>query len=493
MRRRFATLLVLCGLQAAGCAASPASNAPGSSSAVAPDPAVASAASSTDAEPRPAPILAPASVGELERAFKSAASTIAPSVVSITSARPVEDEVPEFLRPFAAPDGEMKGIGSGVIIDEDGHIVTNNHVVEGATTLRVRLDDDREYEAEIVGVDPKTDLSVIRIEAPRLVPAVLGRSEDVQVGQWVIAAGSPFGLPRTVTAGIVSATGRGSMGIADYGDFIQTDAAVNQGNSGGPLIDLSGRVIGINTAIASSGGGSNGIGFAIPMELAGGIVDQLIEHGSVERGWLGIVMGKLTPELARSFDYEGTRGILINDVDPKGPAARDGLRIGDIVDELDGRAVRDMAAFRNAVAQRRPGTRVQLRVWREGASDTVAVRLGALEPASKRKSPARSSAKPKKPKKATPQLGLVLEAPPAKLRSRLGLGSAEGAMVAEIARGSAADGADLRPGDVIVSVEGRKVKSVAAARRWLDKADLDEGIRIRVRRGRFGHFTVLRK
>ena len=387
----------------------------------------------------------------------------------------------------------MKGIGSGVIIDEDGHIITNNHVVEGATTLRVRLDDDREYEAEIVGTDPKTDLSVIRIEAPRLVPAALGRSEDVAVGQWVIAAGSPFGLPRTVTAGIVSATGRGSMGIADYGDFIQTDAAVNQGNSGGPLIDLSGRVIGINTAIASSGGGSNGIGFAIPIDLARGIVDQLVKHGAVERGWLGIVMGKLTPELARSFDFEGTRGILINDVDPKGPAARDGLRVGDIVDELDGRSVRDMAAFRNAIAQRRPGTRVALRVWRDGANRTVAVRLGALEPASAKasKRSKRSTTKPKK--KSEPKLGLLLEDPPPRLRQKLGLASSEGAMVADIVRGSAADGADLRPGDVIVSVQGKKVKSVAAARRWLERADLDEGVRVRVRRGRFGHFTVLRK
>jgi serine protease Do len=492
MFRRPATTLALWGAMGSlGCAAANASTAPTDPAASTGVEAPRGAARHESTPASPVPL---ATVTELERAFQRAASTIAPSVVSITSARPIQDEVPEFLRPFAAPDGQMQGIGSGVIIDEQGYIITNNHVVEGSTTLRVRLDDDREYEAEIVGVDPKTDLSVIRIDAPRLVPATLGRSEDVTVGQWVIAAGSPFGLPRTVTAGIVSATGRGSMGIADYGDFIQTDAAVNQGNSGGPLIDLSGRVIGINTAIASSGGGSNGIGFAIPMDLARGIVDQLIVHGSVERGWLGIVMGKLTPDLAKSFDFEGTRGILINDVDPKGPAARDGLRVGDIVDALDGNPVRDMSAFRNAIAQRRPGTEVQLRVWREGASESVAVRLGALEPASTRGSKESGKrTRPAKAKKSAPQLGLLLEDPPPELRRRLGLGSSEGAMVADIARGSAADGADLRPGDVIVSIDGHPVKSVVTARRWLQRADLDEGIRIRVRRGRFGHFTVLRK
>ena len=212
--------------------------------------------------PRVAGEVAPtAGIAELERAFERSAEVIGPSVVSITSERehPGAEEVPAFLRPFGAPDGVLRGLGSGVIVDARGYVLTNNHVVDGADRLRVRLADDREFEAEVVGTDPKTDLAVVRIDADGLVPALTAESDRLRVGQWVMAVGSPFGLSKTVTAGIVSATGRGGMGITDYGDFIQTDAAINQGNSGGPLIDLQGRVIGINTAIASPSGGSNGL------------------------------------------------------------------------------------------------------------------------------------------------------------------------------------------------------------------------------------------
>jgi serine protease Do len=208
-------------------------------------------------------------------------------------------------------------------------------------------------------------------------------------------------------------------------------------------------------------------------------------------------MGKLTPELARSFDFEGTKGILINDVEPEGPAAKNGVLVGDIVDQLDGAPIRDMAAFRNAIAQRRPGTEVQLRVWRSATSQTITVRLGALEPDSgseaRKGRDAKAPKRSKKTKKPSIFHGLVLEEPPPALRQRLGLEKSQGAMIREIARGSAAEGADLRVGDVIVSIEGRPVTSVAAARRKLERANLEEGLRVRVRRGRFGHFTVLRK
>lgn len=344
-------------------------------------------------------------ISDLEHAFERAAGRVAPAVVSITSERPVGDELPPFLRQFGPPDGHVRGMGSGVLIDKEGHILTNNHVVADADALIVRTNDDRVFKAKVIGTDPKTDLAVIRIDGDRLKPASLGNSDQLRVGQWVMAAGSPFGLQRSVTAGIISAVGRGSMGITDYGDFIQTDAAVNQGNSGGPLIDLEGRVIGINTAIASSSGGSNGIGFTIPVNLAQVVATQLIEHGSVSRGWLGVVMGKLTPQLADSFGYRGGGGILINDVDGKGPASAAGVHPGDIVTHLRGRPVKEMSQFRNEIAQTRPGNKVNLTVYRKGASKKLAVTLATLpgEPPPRK----RRKAKPKKRRRRPSSQGRV--------------------------------------------------------------------------------------
>lgn len=429
-------------------------------------------------------------VHELERAFERAAMTIGPSVVSITSEREVDaSEIPAFLRPFGPPDGTMRGLGSGVILDTKGYILTNNHVVDGATALRVRLHDDREVNAEVIGTDPKTDLAVIRIEAAGLVAATTASSEQVRVGQWVMAAGSPFGLAKSVSAGIVSAVGRGGMGITDYGDFIQTDAAVNQGNSGGPLIDLRGRVIGINTAIASSNGGSNGVGFAIPSDIAKVVMAQLIEHGSVERGWLGIVMGKLTPELAASFDFTG-EGVLVDDVDPKGPAAAAGLRAGDIITAIDGKPLRDMVALRNRVAQRRPGTKVELAVARAGAMRKVSLELGVLPGQDPPRSKKKPGARPKPA--AAPSHGLLLAEPTDAMRARWNLDARKGAVVTDVAPRSVAMG-DVLSGDVLVEVGDQAVKSAAQAAKLLDKADLDRGIRLRIERGGVGHYVLLRR
>ncbi len=434
-----------------------------------------------------------ASIAQLERSFERAALVIGPSVVAITSEREAGTaQIPAFLRPFGPPDGTIRGLGSGVIIDASGYILTNNHVVEGAQRLRVRLQDDREFEAEVVGTDAKTDVAVIRIEADRLVAATTTSSEGVRVGQWVMAAGSPFGLAKSVSAGIVSAVGRGAMGIADYGDFLQTDAAVNQGNSGGPLIDLRGRVIGINTAIASQSGGSNGVGFAIPIDLAKGIMRQLIDHGSVERGWLGIVMGRLTPEMAASFGRKDHDGVLVDDVDPKGPAAAAGLRAGDIVLAIDGRRLKDMGMLRNRVAGKRPGTRVELSIWRADAAKSVTLELGALPGQAESRPPSRSKAHKPKPK-ARQELGLTLADLDAELRKRFNLGpSSKGAIVTEVAQNSIA-ALELAPGDVLVDVAGKPVRSATEASRLLDKANLDAGVRVRVVRGAVGHFVMLRR
>jgi serine protease Do len=407
-------------------------------------------------------------IEELERAFERAAEVIGPSVVSITSEREQETgELPAFLRPFGAPDGVLRGLGSGVIVDaRKGYILTNNHVVEGAARLRVRLHDDREFDADVVGTDPKTDVAVIQIDADGLVPAITAESDKLRVGQWVMAAGSPFGLSKSVTAGIVSATGRGGMGITDYGDFIQTDAAINQGNSGGPLIDLQGRVIGINTAIASPSGGSNGVGFAIPIDLVKVVMKQLIDHGSVQRGWLGIVMGRMTPELAKSFGWTGTDGVLVDDVAADGPGAAGGLKPGDIVVDLDGKRLRDLVTLRNGIASRRPGTKMKLGVFRDGSMRTVQVELGAHpdEAGSKSARPrARDNKDSRDSKKAKPKpktLGLQLADPPG--------GGKKAVVVAGVAADALADGY-LEPGDLLLEVAGEKVRNAAQARRLLDR------------------------
>jgi serine protease Do len=428
------------------------------------------------------------SVADLEHAFEKASQAIAPSVVSITNSRQIEVDLPEFLRPFSEGEREVQGMGSGVVIDREGHILTNNHVVEGATTLRVRLYDDRELEADVVGSDPKTDLAVIKVDAKGLQPAKLADSDNARVGQWVIAAGSPFGLSRTITAGIVSAVGRGSMGIADYGDFIQTDAAINQGNSGGPLIDLQGRVIGVNTAIASRTGGSNGIGFAIPINLARNVMEQLLSDGVVRRGWLGIVMGDLDPDLAATFGYKGG-GILVNDIDPKGPAVKGGVKTGDIIVKLEGKSVADMGAFRNRIAQTRPGKTISLVVWRGKTTRNLSVKLGVLPGDEQHDPKPRASKK----KKGPPRLGLTLRDPADGQRSRMGLPKGAGVLISDVEPGSIAAAAGLNHGDVLLEVGDKPAKSAKTAQKQLEGADMQQGVRVRVQRGQFAYFLLLKR
>ncbi|RMF85297.1 MAG: hypothetical protein D6744_01630, partial [Planctomycetota bacterium] len=292
----------------------------------------------------------------LSEAFANAAEKIRPSVVSIHSVKRIKrdgwtirrfGDMPDIL-PFDGDDllrrffGDrglrlperpwvQEGLGSGVIVSEDGYILTNNHVAGNADELLVRTHDGKEYTAKVVGVDPMTDLAVIRVDAKGLTAAELGDSDELKVGEWVVAAGSPFGLTGTITAGIVSATGRSNVRIVDYADFIQTDAAINPGNSGGPLVNLKGQVVGINTAIASRSGGFNGVGFAIPVNMARTVMHSLIEKGEVVRGWLGVSIQPLDEALAHSFGYDKTDGVLVGDVLEDGPADKAGLKAGDII------------------------------------------------------------------------------------------------------------------------------------------------------------------
>jgi serine protease Do len=428
----------------------------------------------------------PTGAEDLERAFERAAHRIAPSVVSIIAKQEPDPQASLFMRRFGRKG--VQGLGSGVIVDEAGYILTNNHVVAGADALMVRLHDDREVQAVLVGADEHTDLAVVKIEVAGLRAARISDGGEVRVGQWVLAVGSPFGLSRTVTAGIVSAKGRGNLGLTDYGDFIQTDAAINQGNSGGPLIDLEGRVVGINTAMLSPSGGNNGVGFAIPSHLAALVKDQLVESGIVRRGWLGVVPGPLTPDLVDSFDFEGTGGVLVDDVEPEGPGHAAGIRPGDIITSIDGDRVEDVGDFRNRVAQMGPGVEIRLELWRDGGALELPVVL-ALLPGTPSEPHPRASAPPQGTSEQ--RLGLFLRELDA--RSRRLLKVEHGALVLIVEPGSIAEEAGLIPGDVLVGIGEQAARSAAEAERMLTEADFDEGVRVRVHRDDFGHFAVLRR
>ncbi|MCR9163087.1 MAG: S1C family serine protease [Nannocystaceae bacterium] len=315
-------------------------------------------------------------IEDLQSAYKAAIAAAGPAVVSVYSTQVVEGGgVMGAL--FGGPSGTRRGLGSGFIVDSQGYILTNNHVVEDADEIRVELADGRAFDAEVIGTDPPTDLALVRIEGPDLSAVELGDSDVVEVGDFVLAIGNPFGLPQTVSSGIVSAKGRANVGIVDYEDFIQTDAPINPGNSGGPLIDLRGRVVGINTAIASRSGGNNGIAFAIPVNMAIDVAAKLRDQGRVARGQLGVVISDLDEARAEQLGWEGP-GVLIQDAPEGGPAHGAGLRGGDVITRLNGGAVSNMPAFRSDVAALPPGSKVRVRVWREGIERDFEVTLGEL-------------------------------------------------------------------------------------------------------------------
>jgi Do/DeqQ family serine protease len=273
------------------------------------------------------------------------------------------DQFSEFVVP---QERRATSLGSGVVVGDRGTILTSNHVVEHAREVKVSVSDDRELRARVLGTDPRTDLAVLRVENASLPKAALGDSERLQVGDIVLAIGNPFGLGGTVTMGIVSAIGRGSLGIADYEDFIQTDAAINPGNSGGALINTRGEVIGINTAIYSRTGGYQGIGFAIPSNMARGVLESILEHGRVVRGYAGLGLQAVTPDIARAFDLDETRGALVAAIDPRGPAAAAGLRPGDVIVSLRGRPVASDDDLRTQLSRLKPGEKAGLVVVRNG-------------------------------------------------------------------------------------------------------------------------------
>ena len=286
-------------------------------------------------------------------------------------------------RPFTPPPQPGNGTGTGFIIDREGHILTNNHVVENADIIKVTLQNEKEYEARLIGSDPKTDVALIKIvkengEHTSFPFISMGNSEKVEVGEWVVAIGNPFGLSHTVTTGVVSAKGR-NIGTGPYDEFIQTDASINPGNSGGPLLNMKGEVIGINTAIFSGSGGNVGIGFALPINMAKAILDDLKQKGKVTRGWLGVMIQRITPELQESFKLENANGALVNDIVPNGPADRGGMKRGDVITRFDGVEIASMETLPKQVASIKPGKSVKVEVIREGKSRMLDIKIEAVK------------------------------------------------------------------------------------------------------------------
>lgn len=426
-----------------------------------------------------------------------------PSVVNISTVKKLEDRRGRFGHPNGSPffdpffrrffegdprrppsDRQQQGLGSGVIVKAEGIVLTNNHVVEDAEEVRVTLHDGRELEAEIVGTDPPSDLAVLRLQKPPkdLRPLPLGDSEKVRLGEVVVAIGNPFGVGQTVTMGIVSAKGRGNVGIVDYEDFIQTDAAINPGNSGGALVDLHGAVIGINTAILSRSGGNQGIGFAIPSNMAKSILTSLLEEGRVIRGFLGVRIQDLTPSLASAMDVAAKEGVLVSDVVPDSPAEKGGLRVGDVITKVNDHEVPTSSKLRNRIAALGADREVKVRIIRGGVEKTVSVRLEEL----KSETPTRGLEDDRV------REGLEVEPLTDARRRELGLATqVEGVVVIRVRPGTPAARGGLRPGDVIESVDRKPVRSPRELAAALEKAK--DPVLVRVHRRGGSIFLVIQK
>jgi len=420
---------------------------------------------------------------QMGKAFASVAEKASPGVVGIVTrrkiaatsprTRPTPDEESSdpsgedlfnfFFR--RSPQGRLpqreytqRAQGSGFIISSEGHILTNNHLVSGADEVMVELAQGRIMKARLVGTDPESDVAVIRIDANNLTPVALGNSDALEVGEWVLAIGNPMGLSHTVTAGIVSAKGRSGLNISTYENFIQTDAAINMGNSGGPLINLDGEAVGINTAIVGPSGGNIGIGFAIPINMAKDVAHQLIQTGSVERGYLGVYPQDLTPDLAEALDLKETRGVVVTQVTEGSAAAVAGLERGDIVLEFDHMAIESAAQFRNLIAGRKPGQTVDIEVLRDGQRRTFQAKLDKRPSSEELLS--RQRERRSRPEETRP-LGLGVQDLTAELAERYGLDNQAGVVITGVTPGSEAAEKGLRAGYIIREVNRRPVNSVA--------------------------------
>ncbi len=406
------------------------------------------------------PVAAPVPPGS----FAQVAAAVKPAVVNINTVSSVRGRSPleeffggeEFLRRFfgEAP-GErrlQRSLGSGVLVDKSGIVLTNSHVVEQATEIEVATSDGKKHKAKLVGIDKRTDLAVLGIQGGGPYPAAtLGDSDKMNVGDWVLAIGNPFGLDQTVTAGIISAKGR-VIGQGPFDDFLQTDAAINPGNSGGPLVNMAGEVIGINSAILSRTGGNIGIGFSIPINMAKKIYTELVVKGKISRGWLGVSIQPLTPELANSFGANAVKGVLVADVVQDSPAHQAGLQAGDILLDFDGKKIEAPPDLQRAVGLTSPGKAVQVKYWRDKGERQIQIKIGEF--------PDEVAAQRAGPKGKGSLLGLDVRPLTPEQARQLNLRSAEGVVVVQVEEQSSAAEAGIQPGDVIREVNRQKVRNL---------------------------------
>jgi serine protease Do len=435
--------------------------------------------------------------------FVSLAKKMRPVVVNISTTQLSESRGgQEFGSPFGGDDdpfndfwrrffgGPMprgpqrqRSLGSGFVIDSDGFILTNNHVVENAQKIVVKLaGDDQDYEAKVVGRDPKTDIAIIKINAKtNLTAASLGDSDHLEVGEWVVAIGNPFGLDGSVTSGIVSAKGRHNITQGPYDNFIQTDASINPGNSGGPLINLRGEVVGINTAIFSRTGGNIGIGFAIPINLVKELLPQLRGKGKVTRGYLGVLIQKVTPEIAESLGMNKAQGALVANVSKDGPAEKAGVKVGDVIVEFDGKEVRDSGDLPIIVARTPVDKKVHMKVLRDKKEVNLNVAVGELK---------EEEVVASVPEKG--ELGMTVQRLTPQIAESLGLEKAEGVVVTAVEPGSAADEAGIRRGDVIVEIDRKAIRNVDEYKKAVAGIRKGKGILFLVRRGDSTLFLALK-
>lgn len=450
-------------------------------------------------------LITPTSLDEpltLQSAFVQVAKSVRPSVVQITTEKIVTyrywdpfGDLDEFFRSpleefFGIPrrrqpktyQKKQEGLGSGFIVDEEGYILTNNHVIEGVDKILVKLlGDEKKYEAKIIGTDSKTDLALIKINAGRPLPAVkLGDSDKIEVGEWVIAIGNPFGLEETVTVGVVSAKGRSGFGITQYEDFIQTDAAINPGNSGGPLVNLKGEVIGINTFIIAPYV-AQGIGFAIPINLAKRVFTQLKEKGKVTRGYLGVLLQPLDEELAKSFELPEIKGALVAQVIKDSPAEKGGIKEGDVIIEYEGTKVENVKDLQMKVANTPPGKRVSIVVWRDKKRINLNVVVGEM---------------PSEEMVAETEdrlwRGIRVSSLSSEIKNQYNIEDDEGVAVIYVESGSPADEAGIKVGQVIKMIDQYKISNITDYRNAIKNIPKNKNVRILIKSGNYSRFVILK-
>ncbi len=456
----------------------------------------------------PPKIVAPPVVAApgVEQPFVTVSRAVTPAVVNIATTRVVrtpQSQAPrpfddpffrqffgdEFSRRFQAPrERREQSLGSGVIVDPNGYIVTNNHVVAKADEIKVLLNDKREFKGKVVGTDPRTDIAVVKIDGKDLPAIPWGDSDKLQVGEYVLAVGNPFGLNQTVTMGIVSAVGRANVGIADYEDFIQTDAAINPGNSGGALVNVRGELIGINTAIFSQSGGYMGIGFAVPSDMTRAVMDSLIKSGKVVRGWLGVSIQDVTPELAKQFGLADSKGALVSEVFETGPAAKAGIKRGDVIVGFDAKPVENATILRNIVAQTPPDKKIKVELLRDKKRTTVDVSI-AEQP----KDLAQSADGAAGEAAAAALAGLQARDLTPEIAHQLNLPAGiAGVVVTTVEPGSAAEMAGVERGDLITEINRQSVGNLRDYRRVVGKLEASENVLLLINRQGRNMFIVIK-